>query len=315
MPDLFTRVSRIKTGTKLTFVVVVLGFAVLLSVDNGTRPQLGVTNETSPLPVEPPTKTPTSAASGSPSPGKLPAETGIGVQRHNQRKTTGERGGVHSPASASGQEPVVSSYSRNSDHKPSKPFVLPPTHPAASESDALRATIPQSGGVSELQAPPVVAISPTLPRSPPKAEGIVTDTAASRRNFVTCLTGSYGCNPSLLTPEQTTEVKVAALKRNHYACLNGNYGCNRALLTPEQVTEVNVAALKRNHHACLNGNYGCNRALLTPEQVTEVNVAALKRNYYACLNSNYGCESKLLTLEQAGEVAAAAEKKKKKRIP
>ncbi len=58
------------------------------------------------------------------------------------------------------------------------------------------------------------------------------------------------------------------LQQNLWGCTNG-YGCDRSLLTPDQLAEVHRADLGRNLWSCTNG-YSCDRSLLTQEQLAQV---------------------------------------------
>jgi TolB-like protein len=92
--------------------------------------------------------------------------------------------------------------------------------------------------------------------------------AEARVNLEKCLKGKYPalCKHQLLTPEQSTEVKLAEHRENVRSCLKGKYRslCRYADLNSEEAAAVHRAEKRENEKICLSGRYPslCDRKLL-----------------------------------------------------
>tara|TARA_R110000744_G_scaffold265102_1_gene379257 strand:+ start:155 stop:856 length:702 start_codon:yes stop_codon:yes gene_type:complete len=110
---------------------------------------------------------------------------------------------------------------------------------------------------------PSIMFSATPSPAPQNPVAPAPNLQAASQNFVKCRNGYYGCDESLLTPDQQRVSYEANLSRNFVKCRNGYYGCDESLLTPDQRKVSYDAKLSRNSVACRNGYYGCDENLLS----------------------------------------------------
>ena len=63
-------------------------------------------------------------------------------------------------------------------------------------------------------------------------------------------------------------------RKNYYSCLHGYSGCDSSLLTDAERTQVQQAAHQRNYNNCLHGYSGCDSSQLVDAERTQVQQAA-----------------------------------------
>ncbi len=149
----------------------------------------------------------------------------------------------------------------------------------------------------------LVSSSNLLVLFPLRAQPQAVEQPDHRKNYYNCLHGYSGCDSSLLTDVERTQVRQAAHQRNFNNCLHGYSGCDSSQLAEAERIQVLQAAQQRKFNNCLHGYAGCDSSQLTDAQRTQVQQAARQRNYNNCLHGYSGCNPSLLTDPEKESVA------------
>jgi hypothetical protein len=95
-------------------------------------------------------------------------------------------------------------------------------------------------------------------------------------NLDACKSGVQSCDPTLLTSEQSNELRAEAHRRNVI--------CNQSALTEQETIALAVANHQHNVLAFMDGFGACNHAMLTPKEAIVVAAAERQRNITRCMN-------------------------------
>ena len=123
-----------------------------------------------------------------------------------------------------------------------------------------------------------------------------------KRIFVVLVLSVSSLTPSSLGSQPQSEQQPGHQK-NYYNCLHGYSGCDSSLLTDAERTEVQRAAHQRNYNNCLRGYSGCDPSQLGDAERTQVQQAAHQRNYNNCLRGYSACDSSQLTASEQESVS------------
>src|SRR6267378_102653 len=118
----------------------------------------------------------------------------------------------------------------------------------------------------------LVSFANLLALFPLRAQPQADEQPEHRKNYYSCLHGYSGCDSSLLTDAERTQVSQAAHQRNFNNCLHGYSGCDSFQLADVERTQVQQAAHQRNFNNCLHGYSGCNSSQLTASEQASITV-------------------------------------------